>query len=60
MQVEPCELVLQPGAEASLQVCVLMDEAGVAFRDTLRLLVEDGQDAAIPLEAVGAWAWLRG
>lgn len=53
--MEPRELVVPPGGEAAVLVRVLLDDAAV-FRDTLHLLVSDGADVCVPLEASGVGA----
>jgi hydrocephalus-inducing protein len=50
--VEPREAVLQPGESLAAQVLVMLDEA-LPFRDTLHVLVTEGADHCIPLEATG-------
>lgn len=52
LQVKPRELVVPPGDEASVAVRVLLDDA-TAFRDTLHVLVAEGADVSVPLEAAG-------
>lgn len=50
--MEPRELIVPPGAEASVLVRVLLDDAAV-FRDTLHVLVSEGPDVCVPLLASG-------
>jgi hypothetical protein len=51
-QVEPRELVVPAGGEASVVVRVLLDDAA-PFKDTLHVLVSEGADVCVPLEATG-------
>lgn len=50
--MEPRELELPPGGEGALRVTALLDDAA-PFRDTLHVIVADGEDTPVPLEAAG-------
>lgn len=52
LQVEPREAELAPGAEYIARVSVYLDDAQT-FKDTLHVLVADGADVVIPVEATG-------
>lgn len=52
VQVEPRELVVPAGGEASVLVRVLLDDAA-AFKDTLHVLVSEGADVPVALDATG-------
>lgn len=53
MQVAPREAVVAAGGELAVEVLVLVDDAAT-FRDVLHVLVADGADVSISLEAMGA------
>lgn len=52
LQVEPRELVVPAGGEAAVLVRVLLDDAA-PFKDTLHVLVSEGADVSVSLEATG-------
>jgi len=52
MQVEPRELVVPAGGQAAVLVRVLLDDAA-PFKDVLHVLVAEGADISLPLEATG-------
>jgi len=52
LQVEPREAVIPAGGELSALVRVQLDDT-VAFKDVLHVLVAEGADVNIPLEAMG-------
>ena len=52
LQVEPRELVVPASGMATVSVRVLLDDAA-PFKDTLHVLVAEGADISIPLEAIG-------
>jgi hypothetical protein len=52
VQVEPRELVVPAGGEASVLVRVLLDDA-TPFKDTLHVLVSEGADVPVALDATG-------
>jgi len=52
LQVEPREAVVPAGGELSVLVRVLLDDT-VTFKDVLHVLVTEGADVNIPLEAMG-------
>jgi hypothetical protein len=47
------QALLEPGAELALPLSCLLDELQ-PFRDVLHVLVSDGEDVGVPLEATGA------
>lgn len=51
--MEPREFELPPGGQGTLRVTALLDDAA-HFRDTLHVVVADGDDTAVPLDAAGA------
>ena len=51
--VDPREAWLQPGAEMDVDVKVLLDETQT-FKDVLHVLVSEGDDFPVPLQASGA------
>lgn len=53
LQVSPREAVVPAGGELALEVQVLLDDA-VTFKDVLHVLVADGADVSIALEATGS------
>ena len=57
VKVEPREASLGPGDDMIATVTVLLDEAR-AFKDALHILVSDGADVPIPLEATGGFTHL--
>ena len=50
--MEPRELVVAPGGEACATISTLLDEAA-SFADILHVLVSNGPDLPVPLEATG-------
>ena len=50
--VEPRELRLEPGGSAEATVRAVLDETQT-FKDELHVLIEEGADVPIPLEATG-------
>lgn len=50
--VEPRELHLEPGESTQALVRVVLDETST-FKDELHVLIAEGADIAIPLEATG-------
>lgn len=54
LQVSPCEAVVGPLEELALSVTAQLFDAGT-FADVLRVVVADGADVSVPLEASGGW-----
>lgn len=52
LQVEPREAVVAAGGGLDVLVRVLVDD-NITFRDVLHVLVSEGADVNIPLEATG-------
>ena len=52
LQVEPCDAVVAAGCELAITVSALLDDV-ITFKDTLHVVVDEGSEAALPLEATG-------
>lgn len=48
--MEPREGLLEPGQSVDLRVSCFMDDC-LPFKDTLHLLITDGEDVTVPLRA---------
>lgn len=50
--MEPGEVLVPAHGEAAVTIQVLLDDAA-PFKDTLHILVSEGADVSVPLEAIG-------